>query len=442
LLPDSFRVQVMGLYGRLDLECDNRQVSGRNLGKMFNHKLRLASIALLMAFALDGAHGLAARVPAAAGSPPQVANIHSIQVKSKLVERQTVIPRPPADEIQVRPWKGKIKHWAVEELPLPRDRTDFGIGEEVEFWIDPPGAEGPNVLVVWHPEGEGTVYPVVGPRIIATLDLTDKEGSFTVKADLHAVGQKADVKVQPSAAKLIIWARNEVESLPRGNSGPIGAVPREAQPCSEQIRNGLRLIDDMRKGKATAFKELDALGENVLKLCSDQHERGQVYYQLAHVHAQSGLVHPESVVKYAKRALECPLEPGQVPRLYVYWGDAQQVSRAHESATSRRRAAALAYLAGLSDVLRYPVPAKAPNLPGVDKGDNEHHEQQMAARRLAEFQVAMVHHRDTLVRQLKSLYPKDSDASDEIRILASAVLSNARAEERLLGVLQGKAWDN
>ena len=66
-------------------------------------------------------------------------------------------------------------------------------------------------------------------------------------------------------------------------------------------------------------------------------ERGQIYYMLAHVHAQSGLVHPERVIDYAKQALAQPLEPLQVPQLYVYWGDATQIARRKEPLTERRK---------------------------------------------------------------------------------------------------------
>src|ERR1700722_7403332 len=62
------------------------------------------------------------------------------------------------------PWTGAIKHRPAEEFPLPLDRTAFGIGEEIEFWIEPPGAEGLQSLICWYVLGGGTVYPIVGPR--------------------------------------------------------------------------------------------------------------------------------------------------------------------------------------------------------------------------------------------------------------------------------------
>lgn len=347
----------------------------------------------------------------------------------------------PPDEIQVLPWKGKIKHLAVEEFPLPRDRKTFGIGEEVYFWIDPPGAEGANTIVVWYVVGDGTVYPVVGPHTIGKLDLVARNGGFTANSDLHKLGGKDEQKEPESAGKLHEWVLSQVDALPRGNAGPIASVPPVAVEYSQLIKDGLRRIDNMRKGKATAFQELDALGQKLLAQCSNSSERGQVYYYLAHVHAQSGLVHPDAVISNAKQALRCPLEPLQVPRLYVYWGDAEQVARAREAPDSRRKWSALPYLAGLADVLRYPVPEIAPDLPAVNAGAGNH-AQQVEARSLAKFQVAMVQHRDTLVRQFASLYPTEPGLLDEIRTLASAVLRNARAEDSLLRSLRGGAWKN
>src|SRR5260370_32676865 len=61
------------------------------------------------------------------------------------------------------PLRGTIKHRAVALFPLPRDRTTFGIGEEVKFWLDPPEREGAAAVISWHMHGEGTVYPEIGP---------------------------------------------------------------------------------------------------------------------------------------------------------------------------------------------------------------------------------------------------------------------------------------
>src|SRR5262249_36349754 len=146
-------------------------------------------------------------------------------------------------------------------------------------------------------------------------------------------------------------------------------------------------------------------------------ERGQIYYMLAHVHAQSGLVHPERVIEYAQKALAQPLEPLQVPRMYVYWGDAVQVSRGNEPLTERRKWSAVVYLAGLRELLQHPLPAKAPQLPGVTRGlvrdappgrEGEEarrtHAQKMEAGPGAESVGAMIQHRNVLTGQHAALY--------------------------------------
>ncbi len=167
------------------------------------------------------------------------------------------------------------------------------------------------------------------------------------------------------------------------------------------------------------------------------------------MHAQRGLIQPQRVVEYAGKALEHPLEPLQVPRLYAYWGDAEQVIRAREPLTDRRKWSAVLYLAGLRDVLRYPLPDKAPELPAVDAGPlgetnpdqaeetRRRHARQVAARQLAEFQAAMIRHRGVLIGQLASLYQHRPAGREEIRELATGVLGNAQAVELLLRALSG-----
>jgi hypothetical protein len=361
--------------------------------------------------------------------------------------------KPQPNELKVvpsSPWTGAIKHRAVEEFPLPRDRSTFGIGEEIEFRIDPPGAEGLQSLICWHVLGNGTVYPIVGSRTIGKVDLVSKPSTFQMKADRHQLADRRDSKDRLPDADVRKWLRDQATEIPKRSSAPIGPVPAPAATYDNQLQAGLRKIDGMRRGKSTEFKELDTLGQKLLAEHLDPVEQGQIYYHLAHVHAQSGLVHPEQVANYAKKALACPLEPLQVPRLYVYWGDAQQVARAGEARASTRRWSSTIYLTGLADVLRYPMPAAAPNLPGVDRYDSDgpddkleqRHARQVAARSLAKFEIDLVQHRNVLVQQLSSLYKDEPAELEEIRILASAVLQNAHAEERLLRAMQGRPWEN
>jgi hypothetical protein len=193
-------------------------------------------------------------------------------------------------------------------------------------------------------------------------------------------------------------------------------------------------------------------------------ERGQLYYQLAHVHGQSGLHFPEKVMEYAGKALELPLPPVQRFTLYVYWGDAHRVDRRSVPPAEKRRWAAVRYLEGLKLLLPYRLPEKAPELPDVHKlgarrpsGDpadpvflrqlqeyfraKDKHDKALVARRQAEWIRGLVWEREVLVGQIVSLYHPEPAAWGEIRQMASAVLGDRAAVERLLAAVKsGKAW--
>ena len=117
----------------------------------------------------------------------------------------------------------------------------------------------------------------------------------------------------------------------------------------------------------------------------------------------------------------------------------------------RRKRSAVAYLAGLREVARYPsLPAKAPKLPVIERGGGkdkpsdqqiERMRRSVAARELAEFQGAMIEHRDVLVRQIAYLYNGPPVADDELRELAKGVLREAWLMERFHQALKGGAWE-
>src|SRR5262249_30305591 len=138
---------------------------------------------------------------------------------------------------------------------------------------------------------------------------------------------------------------------------------------SKELQAELVKLDAMRNGKKTPFADLEERGSALLEKYPGAIERGQIYYTLSHVHAQSGLVHPERVVEYSKKALEQPLEALQVPRMYVYWGDAIRLAKAREGPPAERRKwSAVIYLAGLREVLRHKLPAKVVKPSPLDRG--------------------------------------------------------------------------
>jgi hypothetical protein len=348
--------------------------------------------------------------------------------------------------------RGTIKHRAVVLYPLPRDRTVFGIGEEVEFWLDPPGREDAEAVIAWHVHGAGTVYPLIGPGTLLKFAVTREDGKLSVVAARRDFGTDT-TKQKQAAADLGKWLRAQIASLPKRQAVPDGDDPPAPVEYPKELRDELSRLDAMRKGTGTDFARVDEVGRTLLQKYPGPKERGQIYYWLAHVHAQSGLVHPERVMEYTRKALEQPLEPLQVPRLYVYWGDAIQVSRVKDPAAERRKWSALVYLAGLREVLEYSLPAKAPELPAITRGllrdprggineeARRRNAEQWAARRRAEFQRDMVQHRNILVGQLAGLYQQGNVAPNELRQLAAGVLRNLWAEDRLMRALKGAPWN-
>jgi hypothetical protein len=276
----------------------------------------------------------------------------------------------------------------------------------------------------------------------------------TQSPPLFAQGVSPATKQKQAAAELSKWLRAQIASLPKRQQVPDGDDPPAPVEYPKDLRAELSRLDGLRKGTGTDFAKVDEVGRTLLKKYPGPKEQGQIYYWLAHVHAQSGLVHPERVMEYARKALEQPLEPLQVPRLYVYWGDAIQVGRAKDPPAERRKWSAVIYLAGLREVLEYSLPAKAPELPvikrastlrlgrgGINEETRRRLAEQVAARRKAEFVREMVQHRNILVGQLAGLYQQGNVAPDELRQLAAGVLRNLWAEDRLLRALKGAPWN-
>src|SRR2546425_209358 len=103
----------------------------------------------------------------------------------------TPSPSQPMTTAAPKQTLGKIKHWAVNEFPAPRDRMQFGPGEQIDVWIDPAWDE-PNEAVVSWVFALGTAYPVVGTATRLTMDFPreDTQGNFeTERRDQAPVGQ-------------------------------------------------------------------------------------------------------------------------------------------------------------------------------------------------------------------------------------------------------------
>lgn len=218
---------------------------------------------------------------------------------------------------------------------------------------------------------------------------------------------------------------------------------------AEDLQRELRQLDSLRKGRETPLAVVDQRGEELLRKYPDPKGQGQIYYQLAHIHAQSGLTRPERVVEYAKKALGYPLEPSQRMRLFVYWGDALRVGNPKEPFPANRRSATAPYLEGLKELLKDKLPDKAPELPPVfayqvDGPEaevervREQHKKAVAARKQAEQLGEMVKHRDVLVGQIAGMYGRKPFATEEVSELAREALGDSPEYDRLMRSVQAE----
>jgi RNA polymerase sigma factor (sigma-70 family) len=355
-----------------------------------------------------------------------------------------------------------IKHWTVAEVPLPRDRTDLGGGEEVDLWVDGKAWKHRGGVVVWHIKGEATVFPVVGTHSRMSVGFPDRDSQLSFEAS-HQPDEPSEGKTDKSLSR---WLKEKMRDMPKRAHRPPAQPSPEEKPRRPELQAALKKLDGYRGGGPARLIEMDELSGKLLQAFQNPAERGRVYYELAHVHAQSGLHFPEKVREYSRMALELPLPPEPRFQLYVYWGDAHRVDRRSVPQAEKRRRAAVRYLEGLKLLLPYRLPQKAPELPAVMKlgvrppdGDpadpaflrqmqeylreKDRHDKAWAARLRAEYIGRLVWEREVLAGQLVSLYHNDPAAWGEIRQMAAAVLGDRTAAEQLLeAVRSGKAWYN
>jgi RNA polymerase sigma factor (sigma-70 family) len=356
-----------------------------------------------------------------------------------------------------------IKHWAVAEVPLPRDRNEFGIGEDVDLWVNGKVWKQRGGVIVWHMKGGATVLPVVGTHSRMTVDLSDRDGPLFFEAS-HLPDQPAEDK---TAKELARWLKGKMQDMPKRAYRPPDPIRPDAKELKPNFRAILNKLDGYRTGSEASLVEMDQHARKLLANYEEPAERGRIYYQLAHVHAQSGLRFPEKVMEYSRKALALPLPAELRFRLYVYWGDAHRVDKRSVPPAEKRRRAAVRYLEGLKFLLPYRLPQEAPKLPVVMGGkimampsgdpadpaflrqmqeylrEKDRHDKAWAARQQAEFIGRLVWEREVLAGQLVSLYHNDKAAWGEIRQMAEAVLGNRTAVERLLEAIKsGEAWYN
>src|SRR5439155_1633387 len=94
---------------------------------------------------------------------------------------------------------------------------------------------------------------------------------------------------QPSPPPVPAPNHEQIASLPQREIKPVEGPPPDVE-YREQLRTDVyQKLYALRKGKETPYAQIDELGRDLLERFSTPTEAGQVFYHLAHLHAQGGL---------------------------------------------------------------------------------------------------------------------------------------------------------
>jgi hypothetical protein len=218
-------------------------------------------------------------------------------------------------------------------------------------------------------------------------------------------------------------------------------------------------LDKVRNEKNIPYDEVEKRGKELLAEYTAPEEQGRIYFELTQIHGQTGMVHADLVVLYAQKALALCVDPFQRFRLYVYWGDAICIGDIHKPREQQkplyeiRRIAVRPYLEGLKEMQAYKVPEQRPYLGafGVDAYDitgpenspiiqqfKKRHDEQMAARKQAEFDDKLWSSHQTLISEVVDLYSKQPYAATELRQIATKTLGDTAEVDALMKRIKDK----
>jgi hypothetical protein len=221
------------------------------------------------------------------------------------------------------------------------------------------------------------------------------------------------------------------------------------------LQKNLHELDKIRNVKNIPYDEVEKRGKELLTEYTSPEDQGQIYYELTQIHGQTGMVHADSVIQYAQRALELPVDPLQRLRLFVYWGGAIESDNSNKPIQEQkpffevRRVAVKPYLEGLKEMQKYKIPDQLPKLPGVDAYDmsenapnyqkvKKMHDDQMASRKQAEFDRKLWFNHQTLTNAVVDLYSRPPFAATELRQLATKILDDPEKVDVLMKRIEAK----
>lgn len=216
---------------------------------------------------------------------------------------------------------------------------------------------------------------------------------------------------------------------------------------ADTLGRQLYILGGKLEGFETDTKKLEQEYLHLLNQYDDPKDIGRIYAALTDMYCQSGLTDPFSAAKYAQKALEYPLALPIKIRVHHNWGDALQVQNSGATGSElakARREAVRPYLYGIKVALEHEIPDERVGMPGFevehyDGPDLEEHkriaeenEKHFALLKKAHFINDMVFRRDICVGQTVSLYSKKPFATDELRQIATEILEDTDAVDKLI----------
>lgn len=211
------------------------------------------------------------------------------------------------------------------------------------------------------------------------------------------------------------------------------------------------------------LEPVEKLFLNLLDEYSSESDKGRIYFTLTDLYCQCGLTDPDSAIKYAKKALEFPLDGLDKIRAYIAIGDALQVKNIYVIETDReriRKEIVLPYLEGINFAVDEKIPMESVPVPhgghrfcvSTSSDDEETKKRvaklyadnaaQMAAWKKAQYINSMVEHRDVCINQTVFLYSKKPYATDELKGLAGGIIKDETVVEKIIKKVNEKIKEN
>jgi hypothetical protein len=185
-----------------------------------------------------------------------------------------------------------------------------------------------------------------------------------------------------------------------------------------------------------SYKVIEKHTKELLQTYKEPADRERIYYAMANIYVQTGLIQPERCIYYVEKALGSQPNTVDKAQLHLYWGDALQKLQP-------RKEAVVPYLRGLKDLLKFNLPAKPPKI-SLNRGMDTNPGGGSDAKRQADQAIleGLIHQRelvllrDALREHAANLYAQKSatpgDPVAELEPLAMKLLDDRNETQALV----------